>query len=82
MRISLSRTSTSVGPLDTCDCERISLYFEYPAAKASKTSFAFTIFEISEFKYIEISFSSLAPVDATRSIILSRTDFESSINLL
>lgn len=49
----------------------ISLYLEKPFASASNTSFAFVIFEISEFRYIDTSFSRRAPGEAMRSIIFS-----------
>ena len=60
----------------------ISLYLEKPFASASNTSFAFVILEISELRYIETSFSSLAPGEAIRSITFSRTLFLLSISLL
>lgn len=63
-----------VGPLDTCDWERISRYLEYPSASAPKTSLAFTIFEISELRYIETSFSRRAPGSDMSSIMFSRTE--------
>ena len=60
----------------------ISLYLEKPFANASNTSFAFVIFEISEFRYIDTSFSRRAPGEAMRSIIFSRTLFLTLISLL
>ena len=60
----------------------ISLYLEKPFASASKTSFAFVIFEISEFRYIDTSFSRRAPGEAMRSIIFSRTLFLTLVSLL
>lgn len=60
----------------------ISLYLEKPFASASNTSFAFVIFEISEFRYIDTSFSRREPGEAMRSIIFSRTLFLTLISLL
>lgn len=60
----------------------ISLYLEKPFASASNTAFAFVIFEISEFRYIDTSFSRRAPGEAMRSIIFSRTLFLTLISLL
>lgn len=60
----------------------ISLYLEKPFASASNTAFAFVIFEISEFRYIDTSFSRQAPGEAMRSIIFSRTLFLTLISLL
>lgn len=60
----------------------ISLYLEKSFASASNTSFAFVIFEISEFRYIDTSFSRRAPGEAMRSIIFSRTLFLTLITLL
>ena len=60
----------------------ISLYLEKPFASASNTSFAIVIFEISEFRYIDTSFSRRAPGEAMRSIIFSRTLFLTLISLL
>ena len=60
----------------------ISLYLEKPFASSSNTSFAFVIFEISEFRYIDTSFSRRAPGEAMRSIIFSRTLFLTLISLL
>ena len=48
----------------------------------SKTSFAFVIFEISEFRYIATSFSRRAPDEAISSMIFSRTLFFASISRL
>ena len=48
---------------------RISLYLENPFASASNTSFAFVILEISEFRYIDTSFSRRAPGEAISSMI-------------
>ena len=53
----------------------MSLYLENPFARASKTSFAFVILEISAFRYIDTSFSSLAPGDAISSIIFYYIEF-------
>ena len=60
----------------------ISLYLEKPFASASNTSLAFVIFEISEFRYIDTSFSRRAPGEAMRSIIFSRTLFLTLVSLL
>lgn len=58
------------------------LYLENLLPALSNTSLTFVIFDISEFKYIDTSFSRRAPGDAIRSMMFSLTLFFPSISRL